>query len=146
MNVKLMTSSQRDDWETPQELFEKLEAEFRFTLDAAASAENAKCERYFTKEDNGLEQSWDGERVWCNPPYGRKVGEWVKKAAESKAVTVMLLFARTDTTWFHEYVLENPRAEVRFVRGRIRFVGAKDRAPIPSMIVVFRNGGSHEIT
>lgn len=133
----VMYSSASDNWETPQDFFDALNAEFHFTLDAAASDENAKCARYFTKEQDGLAQDWTGV-VWCNPPYGREVGRWVAKAAgsaEKGAVVVMLLPARTDTRWFHDYI--NGRAEVRFVKGRLKFGGAKNSAPFPSMVVVF---------
>lgn len=133
----VMYSSASDNWETPQDFFDALNAEFHFTLDAAASDENAKCARYFTKEQDGLAQDWMGV-VWCNPPYGREVGRWVAKAsvsAEKGAVVVMLLPARTDTKWFHDYI--NGRAEVRFVKGRLKFGGAKNSAPFPSMVVVF---------
>ena len=132
-----MYSSASDNWETPQDFFDALNAEFHFTLDAAASDENAKCARYFTKVQDGLAQDWTGV-VWCNPPYGREVGRWVAKAAKSAekgAVVVMLLPARTDTRWFHDYI--NGRAEVRFVKGRLKFGGAKSSAPFPSMVVVF---------
>ena len=119
MNTKLMFSSKEEKWATPQNFFDALNEEFHFTLDPAASDDNAKCEKYYTKEQNGLAQSWQGETVFCNPPYGRNVGEWVKKAhdehAKGDCTIVMLLFARTDTKWFHEYVLG--KAEVRFVRG-----------------------------
>lgn len=133
----VMYSSASDNWETPQDFFDALNDEFHFTLDAAASDENAKCARYFTKVQDGLVQDWNGV-VWCNPPYGREVKRWVAKAAESAekgAVVVMLLPARTDTRWFHDYI--NGRAEVRFVKGRLKFGGAKNSAPFPSMVVVF---------
>ena len=135
MKTEVLLSSNSVEWPTPQDFFDELDAEFHFDLDVAAIPENAKCKRFFTKEDDGLKQEWTGT-VWCNPPYGRKVGEWVKKAAESKATTVMLLHARTDTKWFHEYCL--PKAEIRFVKGRLSF-GGKGRAPFPSMLVIFRN-------
>lgn len=126
----------RDDWATPQVLFDELNAEFHFTLDPCASEFNHKCERYFTKDQNGLAQSWDGETVFCNPPYGRVLTHWVRKASESNATTVMLIPARTDTKWFHDYIYN--QHETRFIKGRIKFVGAKNNAPFPSMVVVFR--------
>lgn len=133
----VMYSSASDNWETPQDFFDALNDEFHFTLDAAASDGNAKCARYFTKVQDGLAQDWTGV-VWCNPPYGREVKRWVAKAAKSAgkgAVVVMLLPARTDTRWFHDYI--NGKAEVRFVKGRLKFGGAKNSAPFPSMVVVF---------
>ena len=141
MNTKVMFSSATELWETPQDFFDKLDAEFNFTLDACALPENAKCAAYYTPEQDGLAQPWAG-CVWCNPPYGRMVGHWVRKAAQSAAegtTVVMLLPARTDTAWFHNYI--NDRAEVRFIRGRLKFGGSKNSAPFPSMVVVFRGGG-----
>ncbi len=121
---------------TPQELFDQLNKEFRFNLDVCATPENTKCTRYFTPEQDGLRQEWEG-RCWCNPPYGREIAKWVEKAAKSRATVVMLLPARTDTRWFHEFIL--PHAEIRFLRGRLRFVGAEGNAPFPSMVCVFRS-------
>lgn len=136
---KAMFSSKSNDWATPQDLFDKLNDEFHFTLDVCAIPENAKCEHYYSPEQDGLLQHWEGT-VWCNPPYGRKIGLWVKKAYESvirddETTVVMLLPARTDTKWFHEYIL--PYGQIRFIRGRIKFGDSKNSAPFPSMIVVF---------
>ena len=136
MTAPALFSSKTDLWETPQVLFDKLNAEFHFTLDACAISENAKCHHYYTPEQNGLSQNWAGI-VWCNPPYGRKVGDWVKKASESNCTVVMLLPARTDTRWFHDYIYH--KAEIRFIRGGLHFGGSKNSAPFPSMIVIFRS-------
>jgi site-specific DNA-methyltransferase (adenine-specific) len=122
-------------WETPQDLFDQLNSEFRFDLDPCALPENAKCELYFTPKEDGLSQSWDGHHVFMNPPYGREISKWVKKAAESKALVVCLLPARTDTRWFHDYVYK--KTEIRFVKGRLKFGGASENAPFPNMIVIF---------
>lgn len=134
-------SSKTDEWETPQDFFDELNREFCFTLDACARPENAKCESYYTPEQDGLSQPWPG-RVWCNPPYGREISRWLNKAAEeirrSADVIVMLIPARTDTRWFHEYVYNKPVVEIRFVKGRLKFGGAEYNAPFPSMIVIFR--------
>ena len=135
---KAMFSSKSNDWATPQDLFDKLNDEFHFTLDVCAIPENAKCEHYYSPEQDGLLQHWEGT-VWCNPPYGRKIGLWVKKAYESvirddETTVVMLLPARTDTKWFHEYIL--PYGQIRFIRGRLKFGDSKNSAPFPSMIVV----------
>lgn len=111
------------EWNTPDCLFDELNSEFRFNLDVCATPENAKCERFFTKEDDGLSQSWDGCNVWCNPPYNKEITKWTKKACETKnAVICMLLPARTDTKWFHDYVL-GKASEIRFIKGRLRFSG-----------------------
>ena len=134
-----MFGSARDDWETPKELFEEWNKEFGFTVDVCASEANCKIKNYYSKEQNGLKQEWKGI-AWCNPPYGREIGKWVKKASESKCTTVMLLPARTDTKWFHKYIYG--KAEIRFLKGRIKFAGATENAPFPNMLVVFR--GSDE--
>lgn len=139
-NIDVMFSSQTDNWATPQDFFEELDAEFHFDLDPCASDENHKCERYFTKEQNGLVQDWGGSRVFCNPPYGKEIADWVRKAFEEghkeNTLVVMLIPARTDTRYFHDYIQH--RAEVRFVRGRLKFGNVNQSAPFPSMVVVFR--------
>lgn len=136
-------TSNRDDWETPKELFEQLDLEFHFDLDAASSDANAKCRMHYTAEQNGLSQDWSGHRVFCNPPYGRAISKWVKKCSEEAekpgTLVVMLIPARTDTSYFHDYVLHRA-SEIRFIRGRLKFeLGGVPRqsAPFPSMIVVF---------
>jgi site-specific DNA-methyltransferase (adenine-specific) len=129
-------ASYRPDWETPPELFAKIDAEFGFTMDVAASSLNTKCEWFMV---DGLDQSWGRNVCWCNPPYDRALAKWVAKASEEAsqgATVVMLIPARTDTRWWHQYV--EGRAEVRFIKGRIRFVGAPYNAPFPSCLVVFR--------
>ena len=137
MNEKVMFSSQTDLWETPQDFFNKLNEEFCFETDVCALPENAKCKKFYSPDENGLSKKWGGI-CWCNPPYGRKIGEWVKKASESKATVVMLLPARTDTKWFHDYIYN--KAEIRFIKGRLKFGNSKNSAPFPSMVVIFRNG------
>ena len=130
-------SSSTDLWATPQDFFDKLNAEFGFELDVCATPDNAKCARYFTKQDDGLAQEWSG-KIWMNPPYGREIGAWMKKAyeaAQNGATVVCLVPARTDTNWWHEYAIKH---EVRFIRGRLKFGGAKSNAPFPSAIVVMR--------
>ena len=126
------------EWNTPKWLFEKLNKEFHFDLDPCCTHENALCKNHFTKEEDGLRQNWGGQTVYCNPPYGREIADWVKKAAESNALVVMLLPARTDTKWFHEYIYG--KAEIRFIKGRLHFNESKEGAPFPSMIVIFRGG------
>ena len=134
MNTDVMFSSATDMWATPMPFFRALDAEFHFTLDVCATKENAKCATYYTPEQDGLAQDWNGT-CWCNPPYGRQIGKWVRKAAESNATVVMLLPARTDTAWFHDYIYG--RAEIRFIRGRLKFGDSKNSAPFPSMVVIF---------
>lgn len=138
MNADVMFSSKTDLWETPQDFFDALDSEYHFGTDVCALPENAKCRNYYTQEMDGLKQNWEGV-CWCNPPYGRKIGDWVRKTSESAdtgATVVMLLPARTDTKWFHEYIYG--RAEIRFVRGRLKFGESQNAAPFPSMVVIFR--------
>ena len=142
MNKDVLFSSKSDLWETPQNLFDKLDQEFGFTLDVCAIPENAKCQKFYTPEQDGLKMPWNGT-VWCNPPYGRQVGQWVRRAlfaAVAGNTVVMLLPARTDTAWFHDYIYKRNGVEIRFLRGRLRFGGGKTPAPFPSMVVVFRGG------
>ena len=130
--------------ETPQDFFDRLDAEFHFTLDVCALPENAKCARYYTPADDGLQQAWSGI-CWANPPYGLVLRQWVKKAYESAqagATVVCLLPIRTDTVWWHDYVL--PYAEVRFLRRRLTFGGAKHAAPFPCAVVIFRPADTQE--
>lgn len=141
MNVTGIFSSATDKWETPQDLYDRLNQIFCFNLDACADETNHKCDRYFTEAQDGLSQSWGGYRVWCNPPYGRSIGAWVEKAADAvldgQTSVVMLLPARTDTRWYHDFIAYNEHAHVHFIRGRLRFGGSNQNAPFPSMIVLF---------
>lgn len=140
MGKPVMFSSRSGLWETPQGFFDELDKEFHFTLDVCALPGNAKCPRFYTPEQDGLKQPWEGV-CWCNPPYGRGVGEWIRRAAQAAgegAVVVMLLPSRTDTRWFHEYLYGNPLVELRFIKGRLRFGGSRDSAPFPSLLAVFR--------
>jgi len=133
-NVHFMIQS--NEWETPPGLFAELDMQFHFTLDPCATSKNAKCAKYYTREDDGLSKSWAGEVVFMNPPYGREIGKWIKKAYEEKDATVVCLIpARTDTAYWHDYCM---RGEVAFIRGRLHFVGGKSDAPFPSAIIVFR--------
>ena len=139
MNNGLFTSN-KDDWETPQDLFDELNKEFGFQLDPCASRENAKCDNYFTQKQGGLEQDWTiYDSVFVNPPYGRKIGLWIEKSFQTSCcgtIVVCLLPARTDTQWFHDYIYG--KAEIRFLKGRLKFSNSKNSAPFPSMVVVFR--------
>lgn len=141
MMTKGMYTSSGEEWGTPQTLFNRLNKEFNFTLDICASKENAKCPKYYTKEEDALKQEWGGV-IWMNPPYGRKIGNWVKKAKEAatqgKATVVCLLPARTDTAWWHDYAMK--ANEIRLIRGRLKFGDGKGSAPFPSAIVVFKKG------
>lgn len=148
-----MFSSNRDDWETPQDFFDKLNEQYHFTLDPCSSGANTKCKKHYTAKDNGLEQDWGGEIVFCNPPYSRKGGQdlWVKKCYEESlkpnTTVVALLPARTDTKRFHQYILG--KAEIIWIEGRLIFEingkpildkkGKPQPAPFPSMVCIWKN-------
>lgn len=135
INQGLFTSK-TDMWETPQSVFDNLNEEFAFDLDVCAVESNKKCEKYFSPEQDGLKQDWQGV-CWMNPPYGRAIGAWVQKAFEASlngATVVCLLPARTDTQWWHEYCMQG---EIRLFKGRLKFGGSKNSAPFPSAIVIF---------
>lgn len=137
---RVLFSSASDVWATPQDLFDELNKEFGFNLDPCALPDNAKCEKYFTPEINGLSQCWEGYVVFCNPPYGRQIYNWVKKCYEESrkpgTTVVMLIPARTDTRYFHEFIYHKAK-EIRFIKGRLKFGNANNAAPFPSMIVIF---------
>ena len=137
--TKGLFSSNTDLWATPKAFFEKLNERFHFTLDPCANEENHKCDKYYTIEQDGLKQDWGGQRVFCNPPYGSAIKHWVKKCYEESlkpdTLVVMLIPARTDTSYFHDYIYH--KAELEFVRGRLHFNDAPQGAPFPSMVVIF---------
>lgn len=139
---EVANSSLSTEWWTPLDLFEQLDDEFNFTVDAAASAKNALCDRYFTKRENGIAQSWKGETVWCNPPYGDMIPKFIEKGYEEAinngVTSVFLIPARVDTRYWHDYIFG--KAEIRFIRGRLKFEGprASGSAPFPAAIVIFR--------
>ena len=133
-----MFSNRTDLWATPQAFFDELDREFHFDLDPCANSDNHKCLDYYTEEDDGLSKDWQGRRVFCNPPYGRAAA-WVKKchdeAQKPDTLVVMLIPARTDTSYFHDYIYH--QAEIRFIRGMLHFSESPNAAPFPSMVVVF---------
>lgn len=135
---KGLMSSNTDEWATPIKFYEELNDEFQFNLDPCATIENHKCSMFYTKETNGLTKSWEGYRVFCNPPYGKEIGKWVEKAYKENLLNgtfiVMLLPARTDTRWFHNWIYK--KHEIRFIKGRIKFNDGKQSAPFPSMLVI----------
>lgn len=154
INRALFTSHQ--EWETPQELFDRLNEEFNFTIDLAGNSINHKLQHYYNLEQNSLKQDWSNQRAFLNPPYG-KIGQWLKKCAETQQenkqlvippydislrVIVALLPSRTDTKWFHEYCYNKPDVDIRFIKGRLKFeLGGepvRNSAPFPSMIVIWR--------
>lgn len=144
LNTKLMFSSKEEKWQTPQDIFDKLNEEFSFTLDPCCQHDSAKCDLHYTPEEDGLAQSWEGETAFVNPPYGRELKKWVKKCYEETQKpdtrAVMLIPSRTDTTYFHDYIYG--KAEIRFLRGRIKFIDpytkkAGDAAPFGSMLAIY---------
>lgn len=139
-DIKVCYSSKSEEWATPLDLFRRLDDEFHFDLDPCCTPQNAKCGRYFTSKDDGLIQDWGGARVFCNPPYGRKLGKWVEKcyneSRKPDTLVVMLIPARTDTSYFHRFIYHHAR-EIRFLQGRLHFNESKQGAPFPSMVVVF---------
>ena len=142
MNNELFFSSKSNEWTTPQSFFDELNDEFQFTLDPCADDINHKCDKYFTKETDGLLRDWAGECVFCNPPYGKEISKWVEKsfmeAKKPHTCVVVLIPARTDTKYFHQYIYKQPNVEIRFIKGRLKFGDGKNSAPFPSMVVVFR--------
>ena len=137
-NNKALGPGKTCEHPTPQAFFDKLDAEFHFDLDVCATRENAKCAFFYTKFDDGLSMFWWGN-VFMNPPYGRELGKWMKKAYESSqqgATVVCLVPSRTETAWWHDYAM---KGEIRFVRGRLKFGKSKTTAPFPSSIIIFRS-------
>lgn len=143
--MKVHYSSETNEWETPQNIFDELNDEFNFMLDPCATKENAKTDKFFTIEDDGLSQEWT-ETTFMNPPYGREIKKWVKKAFEESlkgTVVVCLIPARTDTSYWHDYIFNNA-CEIRFIRRRIKFGDSKTDAPFPSAIVIFNHKNASE--
>ena len=134
-----MFSSKTDLWSTPHDFYEELNREFNFNLDPCANEDNAKCKIFFTEENDGLKQDWEGHTVFCNPPYGREIPKWVEKCYQEgqkdNTTVVMLIPSRTDTKWFHNYIYG--KSEIRFIKGRLKFGDSKNSAPFPSMVVIF---------
>jgi len=153
MNTEVLFSSISNEWETPQAFYDSLNKEFNFTLDPCCQEYNHKTDKYYTPDDDGLKKSWEGETVFCNPPYGKEIGTWVKKCYEESkkpnTIVVMLIPSRTDTKWFHKYIYN--KAEIRFLQGRLKFINRLlpswnpegnfklQSAPFPSMVVVFNS-------
>ncbi len=142
-NDTVALSSKTDQWETPQDLFDTLDKKFNFNLDPCADLSNFKCDKYFTEQIDGLKQSWAGHTVFMNPPYDREIKYWLKKAYEESkndTLIVSLIPARTDTSYWHDYIFD--KAEVYFLRGRIKFGQTKNPAPFPSAVVIHGNGSA----
>jgi len=146
----IMFSSKSNEWATPQDFYNQLDAEFGFTLDPCASQSTAKCSSFYTADDDGLSKDWGGQTVFMNPPYGRKIGNWIQKAYEegekSNTRVVALIPARTDTKYWHNYCMK--ATEIRFVKGRLKFGqgNTKNSAPFPSAVVVFSGSPPPKVT
>lgn len=150
-DMKVHYSSKSNEWDTPQGFYNRLNEHYNFTLDPCATDYSAKCEKYYTEKDDGLSKSWAGETVFMNPPYGREIGKWLKKAHDetknNKGTTVVCLIpSRTDTKYWHQYCMQ--AHELYFVKGRLKFgnkqadtsSGKNNPAPFPSVVVVFKSG------
>ena len=145
---KVMFSSKTAEWTTPQAFYDRLNQEFNFTLDPCCTDETAKCSTYYTEADDGLTQPWAGHSVFMNPPYGRSIKDWIRKAYEESqkpnTVVVALIPARTDTRYWHDYCME--ASEIRFIKGRLKFGESNNSAPFPSAVVVFGSGSNPQIS
>ena len=140
---KVMFSSKTGDWATPQDFFDKLNWRYGpFDLDPCASTHNAKCANFFTEAEDGLSKDWTGHTVFVNPPYGRGIDKWIAKgyntAKDENSKVVMLIPARTDTRYWHDYVMK--ASEVHFGKGRLKFGDSENSAPFPSAVIVFDGG------
>ena len=147
MNTNLMFSSEDMTWSTPQEFFDKLNEEFNFTLDPCCVPSTAKCNIYFTPEVDGLKQSWEGHTVFMNPPYGREINKWLRKAYEESlkgTIVVCLIPSRTDTKYWHDYCMK--ASEIRFIKGRLKFGNSVNSAPFPSAVVIFGKDEGVKVT
>jgi phage N-6-adenine-methyltransferase len=146
-DAKVLFSSKSMEWATPRDFFHKLDSQFNFTLDPCARSHNALCSKYFTPDEDGLEQDWSGNKVFVNPPYGRGIGRWFQKAYEESlkedTTVVMLIPARTDTKYWHKYAMKAD--EIRLIKGRLKFGGGKNSAPFPSAVIVFNSGAGDPV-
>ena len=146
-NLEVHFTNKSNEWETPRSLFKELDDEFNFTIDVCATKENAKCLRFYTKQINGLAQSWGNEVAFMNPPYGREIGVWVEKAYRESligAVVVCLIPARTDTRYWHDYIF--PNAEVRFLKGRVKFLNNGEEVEYVEQLGLFGEEESEVVT
>lgn len=145
--IDTMFSSKDMTWETPIELFNKLNDEFNFTLDVCALKETAKCDKFFSPEIDGLKQDWSNNVCWMNPPYGRQIQLWLEKAynesLKDSTTVVCLIPSRTDTKYWHNYCMN--ASEIRFIKGRLKFGNSKNSAPFPSAIIIFNGNNDLKI-
>lgn len=140
MNLDVMFSSKSNEWATPQDLFDKLNNKYHFTLDPCSTIENHKCEKFYTIEDDGLIKDWSNDIVFVNPPYDRELYKWVKKCYEEslKGTKIVLLIpSRTDTKYFHEFLYNKNNVKIEFIKGRLKFGNSHNSAPFPSLLAYF---------
>ena len=140
MNLDVMFSSKSNEWSTPQNLFDKLNNKYHFTLDPCSTVENHKCDKFYTIEDDGLIKDWSNETVFVNPPYGRELYKWVKKCYEeglNGTKIVLLIPSRTDTKYFHEFLYNKNNVKIEFIKGRLKFGDSNNSAPFPSLLAYF---------
>lgn len=141
---KVLFSSKSNEWATPQDLYNKLNNRYNFTLDPCSSLENHKCDKFYTIKENGLIQDWSNEVVFCNPPYGREIYDWVKKCYNEHlngTKIVLLIPSRTDTKYFHEFLYKKPNIKLEFIKGRLKFGDSNNSAPFPSLLAYFNIDG-----
>ncbi|MFZ4776694.1 MAG: DNA N-6-adenine-methyltransferase [Terrimicrobiaceae bacterium] len=142
---RVMHSSRKVEWSTPDWLFEALDKLFKFSLDPCSTEDNAKCKLHYTADDDGLLFSWAGHTVWLNPPYGPTIGEWMENAvseAQNAGTTVVCLIpSRTGAAWFQKSVLNAPKKLIFFFRGRLCFGNGKNPAAFDSVLVVYPGKG-----
>lgn len=137
-NLTVHFSSETNEWATPQNLFDHLNRIYKFTLDPCSDGTNAKCTKYFTEKDDGLAQDWSNDTVFMNPPYGRSIKDWIKKAYEESqkgATVVALIPSRTDTRYWHDYCMKS--AKITLIKGRVKFGDGNAPAPFPSALIEF---------
>ena len=143
MNTGVMFSSKSMNWATPQDFFDKLNSEFHLPLIRAQTVKTINALHITQSAKMVLHSAGGGQTVFCNPPYGRAIKDWVKKCSEESlkpnTTVVMLIPARTDTSYFHDYIYQKPNVEIRFIRGRLKFGDRKNSAPFPSMVVIFKS-------
>ena len=143
---KVLFSSKSNEWATPQDLYNKLNNRYNFTLDPCSSLENHKCDKFYTIKENGLIQDWSNEVVFCNPPYGREIYDWVKKCYNEHlngTKIVLLIPSRTDTKYFHEFLYKKPNIKLEFIKGRLKFGDSNNSAPFPSLLAYFNIDDVH---
>ena len=147
--MKVHYMSKSNEWSTPQSFYDRLDKDFSFTLDPATDGANAKCKKFFTEQEDGLKQSWEGETVFMNPPYGSAIKDWIAKARKESenpnTIVVGLIPARTDTRYWHEHIF-GVASDIIFIKGRLKFGDGENSAPFPSAVIVWGKGTNTRIS